>query len=74
MTSTTNNLKTDLDGPLNEYGQTPSQVRALLEHRERVRQRCVEVFTLSPLYQARAAKNPNYWKELGTMGGWNLPD
>ena len=41
-----------------------------LEHCERVKRHCVKVFSLSPLYQARAAKNPNYWNELGMMGRW----
>ena len=31
------------------------------EHRERVRQFCVEEYSQSPLWQARAAKDPHYW-------------
>jgi hypothetical protein len=31
------------------------------EQRERVRVHCVALFSSSPLYQARAAKNPSYW-------------
>ena len=74
MTSTTNNLKIDSDGPLNEYGQTPLQVQQMLEHRERVRLHYVKVLSSSPLYQARAAKYPHYWKDIGNMGLWNVPD
>lgn len=32
-----------------------------------------EEFSKSPLYQARAKKNPNYWKNIGGMGGYNVP-
>lgn len=31
------------------------------EERELVRQHCVKLFSSSPLYQARAAKDPEYW-------------
>ena len=74
MTSITNNLKIDSDAPLNEYGQTPSQVQDILAHVERIRKYNVKVLSQSPLYQARAAKNPHYWKEIGNMGLWNVPD
>lgn len=43
---------------------TESEVRELDRKRERVRQQCVEEYSSSPLYQARAAKDPNYWKEF----------
>jgi hypothetical protein len=36
-------------------------------HTELVMQQCVKEFSASPLYQARAAKDPNYWKEF-SMG------
>lgn len=38
--------------------------RALQEQREQVRQRCVAEFSSSPLYQARAAKDPAYWSKF----------
>ena len=34
------------------------------ERREQVRRRCVEEFSCSPLYRARAAKDPEYWNEF----------
>ena len=49
------------DDPLAE-GAFPEELRAQWrEERERVRQRCVKLFSASPLYQARAAKDPQYW-------------
>jgi hypothetical protein len=35
---------------------------ALAKKRELVRQRLVAEYSSSPLYQARAAKDPDYWK------------
>nr|WP_228215883.1 hypothetical protein [Aromatoleum toluclasticum] len=40
---------------------TPQQVAQRDEQREQVRQRCVKEFSSSPLYQARAEKDPEYW-------------
>jgi len=40
---------------------TVQQKAQEVEQREQVRRRCVEVFSSSPLYQARAAKDPKYW-------------
>ena len=40
---------------------TRQQKESELEQSRRVRQRNVELFSSSPLYQARAAKNPNFW-------------
>jgi len=34
------------------------------EHLEQVRQRCVKEFSSSPLYQARAEKDPEYWNKF----------
>ena len=36
------------------------------EHLEKVRQHCVEVYSSSPLYQAREEKDPEYWKNIST--------
>ena len=44
----------------------------LRAHREKVRQVCVAEYATSPLYQARAAKDPDYWKTF-SVGQWNLP-
>lgn len=45
--------------------------RKRLEHRELVRQQCVEQYSSSPLYQAAAAKDPDYWKNF-SMGQAHL--
>ncbi|MBI2276331.1 MAG: hypothetical protein HYU74_03150 [Dechloromonas sp.] len=34
------------------------------EQRELVRQACVAEYSSNPLYQARAAKDPDYWKSF----------
>jgi hypothetical protein len=43
----------------------------LREHRERVRQQCVAEYSSSPLWQARAAKDPEYWNKF-SVGQANL--
>ena len=42
------------------------KLRQEREERERVRLHYVEVFASSPLYQARAAKDPNYWNNFNS--------
>ena len=42
-------------------------------HRELVRQCCVEEYSQSQLWQARAAKDPHYWDTF-YVGRYNLPD
>lgn len=42
------------------HGSTATDAEILAQV-ERVRQRCVAEFSSSPLYQARAAKDPEYW-------------
>ena len=52
------------DDPLAE-GAFPEELRAQWsEERERVRQHCVKLFSASPLYQARAAKDPHDWNNF----------
>lgn len=36
------------------------------QHLEQVRQVSVEIYSKSPLYQRRAEKNPDYWKNFRT--------
>ncbi len=43
-----------------------SEIKASDEKRELVRQQCVAELSSSPLYQARAERNPEYWKNLST--------
>jgi hypothetical protein len=40
---------------------TRQQKEKEVEQARRVKQHYVEVFSSSPLYQARAAKDPNFW-------------
>ena len=41
---------------------------ALLDHLARVRRRCEEEYSSSPLWRARAAKDPNFWKRFSPGG------
>lgn len=55
--------------PLTGEPLTESEIKAVIEgraRRELVRQQCVEAYSKSPLYQARAAKDPDYWKTFST--------
>lgn len=74
MTSTTNNLKISSDDHLDPIGPDGLRESQYQEKYERARRHCVELLYSSPLHQARAAKNPNYWNELKPFGGWNLTD
>lgn len=70
--STPDDSLIDVDDPL---GMTGSPTESQLRHRElraRVDQACAEVCSSSPLYQARAAKDPNYWKNF-SVGGVSMP-
>ena len=50
----------------------PAAIREkLAAHSERVRAVLVEEYSSSPLWQARAAKDPNYWKDF-SVGRYNL--
>ena len=43
----------------------PEHLRQRLDERlELVRQQSVELYSSSPLYQARAAKDPDYWNKF----------
>lgn len=43
---------------------TQQEVRQRAELCERVRQRCVAEYSSSPLWQQRAAKDPDYWNRF----------
>jgi len=47
---------------------TRRQNQEWAEQLERARLRSVEVFSSSPLYQARAAKDPEYWNTFSVGG------
>ena len=52
--------------PLMPKDWNEEKERQAQEHLELVRLQCVEEYSSSPLYQARAEKNPDYWKNLST--------
>ena len=58
--------------PLMPKGWTVEREQALRAHLEQVRQVCVAEYSSNPLYQAMAAKNPDYWKTF-SVGQFNLP-
>lgn len=43
---------------------TQQEVRRRAEVREQVRLRCVEEYSSNPLWQQRAAKDPEYWNRF----------
>jgi hypothetical protein len=50
--------------PLTGEIHSAEEVAEWDRHREQVRQQLVRECSQSPLYQARAAKDPNYWNEF----------
>lgn len=50
---------------------TQQEIARRAEHREQVRQVCVAEYSSNPLHQARAAKDPDYWKRF-SVGRYNL--
>lgn len=55
--------------PLTGEPFTEAEIKAIEAgriRRELVRQQCVALYSKSPLYQERAAKNPDYWKTFST--------
>lgn len=68
MTSEPDNSSTDPDDPLGLLASpTPARL-AFRAQQELVRQRLVAEFSSSPLYQARAARDPDYWKKFSVGG------
>lgn len=62
----------DPDDPL---GLTRPPTQEDLEWREKILEvdrACAELYSSSPLYQARAAKDPSYWKTF-SVGGISMP-
>ena len=73
MTLPHRSLMPKMDDPLAE-GAFPLELRQeWAQHRERVRQVCVAEYSSSPLWQARAAKDPHYWDNF-SVGQHNLPE
>jgi hypothetical protein len=64
MTSESANSLTDEADPLG-LGDLPTpEDEAWRAQLEQVRQRCVAEYSSSPLFQARAAKDPEYWNKF----------
>ncbi|WP_302848436.1 hypothetical protein [Nitrosospira multiformis] len=57
-----------LGQPLDRRAFQRGQVKEWDERRERVRQQVVAAYSLSPLYQAKAAKDPEFWNKFDCMG------
>lgn len=67
MTSTSDNSFELTANPfVTELIFTDSEKEAWDKERELVRQQSVAQYLLSPLYQARAAKDPDYWRTFST--------
>lgn len=65
MTSTPTNTSIGTEHLSTRTDLTTSQKRVLGRvRRELVRRECVEEYSSSPLWQARAAGNPDYWKRF----------
>jgi len=58
----------DWDDPLAPKGSEKPHEMWRAEQ-EQARLRSVAVFSSSPLYQARAAKDPEYWNKFSVGGG-----
>ena len=66
MTSTNENLlESEMPDPWTGPSLMSTEEKAVWElQREQVRIRLVEAHSSSPLYQARAAKDPEYWNKF----------
>lgn len=70
MTLTQEDMQTF--GQVNPFSGEPwteSEIKAMREgqaKQELVRQKCIAQYSLSPLYQARADKDPDYWKNFSS--------
>ena len=64
MISQADNLPMDEDDPLGLNASPTQEDLEWRAHLERVRQQCVAEFSSSPLYQAAALKDPEYWNEF----------
>ena len=71
MTSTAVSSLTLMADELAKNALTKQQRETLRAERERVKARFVELCSSNPLYQARAAKDPEFWNKY-SVGGVNL--
>lgn len=62
-----------MDDPLAENALTLEQKASLAARVERARRLSVAAFSSSPLHQARAAKDPEYWNKFSS-GHVNWPN
>jgi hypothetical protein len=73
MTSTADHLLTETGNPLPSDDLWKEASAEQLAAHELVRRQCEEQFSSSPLYQARVAKDPDYWKTYCPGGVHLLP-
>ena len=52
------------EDPLAEYAFNEDQLKTWHAHRESVRLQCVEEYSSNLLWQAKAAKDPQYWNNF----------
>ena len=67
-TSTEENSSGGMVCPFSGKYLSAARVKELDERRERVRQQVVAEYSLSPLYQAKALSDPEFWNKFGCMG------
>ena len=67
-TSPSEDSSIDWDDPLGLNASPTQEDLEFREQLERARIRSVAVFSSSPLYQARAAKDPEYWNKFYVGG------
>ena len=66
MTSNADNSLIDEDDPFGLTGLPTSQDLKWQEHLDLVKAQSAAGFSLSPLYRARAEKDPEYWNTFST--------
>ncbi len=72
MTSTAVNSLTLMADELAENALTKQQRETLREERAQVRQRFAAAYSLSPLYRAAAAQDPEFWDKCSIgHGSWS---
>ena len=72
-TDTTDNSLVELEDPLTgekffmtqeKYQARQLAIKAIEEQREELRKRLVAIHSTSPIYQARAERDPEYWDKF----------
>ena len=66
MTSHSDNSLADEDNPLMAIDLNSPESLAWLEQVKQMRQSCAEEYSSSPLWRARAERDPEYWNKFST--------